>query len=76
MKHILMVDDMAVNLEHAVDVLKDAYEISTVKSGRQALIILRESIPDLLMIDINMPDMNGYELMEIIRNDQIGRAHV
>lgn len=70
MKHILMVDDMAVNLEHAVDVLKDAYEISTVKSGRQALIILRESIPDLLMIDINMPDMNGYELMEIIRNDQ------
>lgn len=69
MKHILMVDDMAVNLEYAADVLKDAYEITGVKSGRQALIILRERIPDLIMIDINMPDMNGYELMEAIGNE-------
>lgn len=69
MKHILMVDDMAVNLERAVEVLKDAYEITAVRSGRQALVILRERIPDMIIIDVNMPDMNGYELMELVRSN-------
>ncbi len=69
MKHILMVDDMTVNLEYAVEVLRDDYEITAVKSGRQALVSLRERIPDMIITDINMPDMNGYELMEAVRSD-------
>ncbi len=69
MKHILIVDDMAVNLERAIEVLKDSYEITAVRSGRQALVTLREKIPDMIIIDINMPDMNGYELMAVIREN-------
>ena len=67
MKHILMVDDVATNLKCAEEVLKDNYELSMVKSGKQALQILETERPDLLLLDINMPDMSGYEVMEYIK---------
>lgn len=69
MKHILMVDDVATNLKCAGEVLKEKYELSMAKSGKQALKILKEQRPDLILLDINMPDMNGYETMEKIKAD-------
>lgn len=69
MKHILMVDDVATNLKCAVEVLKGDYEISTAKSGRQAFLLLKEFTPDLILLDINMPEMNGYEVMEKLKED-------
>lgn len=67
MKHILMVDDVTLNLKYAAEVLKDTYQITTAKSGKQALAILNELRPDLIILDINMPEMDGYEVMERIR---------
>ena len=67
MKHILMVDDVATNLKCAGEVLKDKYELSMAKSGKQALKILEKERPDLILLDINMPDMDGYETMEKIK---------
>ncbi|MDD6491922.1 MAG: diguanylate cyclase [Firmicutes bacterium] len=64
MKHILIVDDVTTNLKCAVEVLKDTYEVSTAKSGKCALDLLKKSIPDLILLDVDMPDMNGYEVME------------
>ncbi len=69
MKHILMVDDVATNLRCAAEVLKDTYEITTAKSGRQALLLLKEIVPDLILLDINMPEMNGYEVMGKMKED-------
>lgn len=69
MKRILMVDDVTTNLKCATEVLKGTYEISTAKSGRQALISLKESIPDLILLDINMPEMSGYEVMEKLKEN-------
>jgi len=63
MKHILMVDDVATNLKCAAEVLKDSYEITTARSGKQALLIVKEYVPELILLDINMPEMNGYEVM-------------
>lgn len=62
MKQILMVDDVATNLICAAEVLRQSYEVSTAKSGRQALLMLNEMEPDLIMLDINMPQMDGYEV--------------
>lgn len=70
MKHILMVDDVTTNLKCAVEVLKDTYEITTEKSGRKALKLLEEMTPDLILLDINMPDMDGYTVMEELKKDQ------
>ena len=67
MKHILMVDDVATNLKCAGEVLKDKYEISKAKSGKQALEMIEERRPDLVLMDISMPDMDGYEVVERIR---------
>lgn len=66
MKSILMVDDVATNLICAAEVLRNSYEVSTAKSGRQALLMLKEMTPDLIMLDINMPQMDGYEVFEKI----------
>lgn len=70
MKHILMVDDVATNLKCAGEVLKDKYELSKAKSGKQALGMLKERRPDLILMDISMPDMDGYEVVEKIRENE------
>lgn len=67
MKSILMVDDVTVNLKCAEEVLKDKYEITAVKSGREALAALNEIRPDLILLDINMPEMDGFEVYERIK---------
>jgi len=69
MKHLLLIDDVATNLICAVEVLKGQYTISTAKSGRQALLMLNEMTPDLIMLDVNMPQMNGYEVYEKIKEN-------
>ena len=67
MKRILMVDDVATNLRCATEILKDNYEITAVKSGKKALELLENMIPDLMLLDVNMPEMSGLELFERIR---------
>lgn len=69
MKHILIVDDVAANLKCVEEVLKDTYEVTAVKSGKQALALLRERIPDLILLDSHMPEMDGYEVMERLKED-------
>ncbi len=67
-KHILMVDDVTTNLKCVGEVLKDTYKLSMAKSGRQALRFLKRSKPDLILLDINMPDMDGYQTMKYIKS--------
>lgn len=62
-----MVDDVSTNLICATQVLRPQYEVSTAKSGRQALLMLNEMTPDLIMLDINMPVMDGYEVFEKLK---------
>lgn len=69
MKHILMVDDVATNLKCAGEILKDEYEITTAKSGEKAFLLMKEKTPDLILLDINMPDMNGFEVFEKLKSD-------
>lgn len=67
MKHILLVDDVTLNIKCATEILKDSYEITTAKSGRKALLALKETIPDLILLDEEMPEMNGYDVLEKIK---------
>ncbi len=66
-KHILVVDDVTLNLRVAEDVLKDKYRISLASSGKEALEFLQKSIPDLILLDVIMPDLDGYETFARIR---------
>jgi two-component system, sensor histidine kinase and response regulator len=60
---ILVVDDTIENLRLLGSMLgEQEYEVRPVTSGRQALLAAEHDPPDLILLDINMPDMNGYEV--------------
>ncbi len=70
MKHILVVDDEEHILTLFEDELTDAgYRVTTTDSGEGALKCIEGEVPDLIVLDIRMPDMHGLEVLEKIRDD-------
>ena len=69
MKSILVVDDDNMSLRMAKHVLSAEYEIATVESGTEALAYLANHTPNLILMDINMPDMDGKEAATLIRSN-------
>ena len=67
MKHILVVDDNKTNLVMAKDALCDLYKVTAVTMGAQALKFLENNTCDLILLDINMPEMDGFEVMSRIQ---------
>ena len=67
-KRLLVVDDEP-NLLRAVAVCLrgEGYEVTTARSGAEALVRLAESVPDLIVSDIRMPGMDGYQLARHMR---------
>ncbi len=59
---VLIVDDMAANIEVLDGVLGDEYEILFATNGSDALQIASDQVPDLILLDVLMPDMDGYEV--------------
>jgi signal transduction histidine kinase len=60
---ILIVDDTPENLDLLVDILeRRSYEVRVARSGRRALAAASAAPPDVVMLDINMPEMDGYEV--------------
>ena len=65
---ILVVDDDAMNLKMAEFILKkQGYDVKTVNSGQGCLDYLAEAVVDLVLLDLEMPGMNGIEALEHIR---------
>ena len=61
--NVLVVDDTVENLRLIASMLgQQGYEVRPVTNGRQALLAVERDPPDLILLDINMPDMNGYEV--------------
>jgi len=55
-------------------VLADAgFDVGTAPSGREALRVIRESPFDLVLLDINMPDMDGWQTLRLMKADDAGR---
>jgi len=66
--HILVVDDdMMIILFMENFFMKKGYKVSSVESGDEALKFLNQYDPDIILLDVNMPDMNGYDTCEEIR---------
>ncbi len=60
-KHILVVDDDSMNLARTQIILEEEYEVVLAESGVRALSILKSQKIDLVLLDIDMPLMNGIE---------------
>ena len=68
---VLIVDDVDYNIIILEEILKDDYKILTANSGKEALQVLRsaQTLPKIILLDLQMPEMNGRELFEILKND-------
>ena len=69
MKHILVVDDDMMNLVLVKHALSGIYKLTCVTSGQEAIAALEEKIPDLVLLDIEMPEMNGREVAAIMKDN-------
>jgi two-component system, sensor histidine kinase and response regulator len=66
--NILLVDDTPANLQVLADLLRSqGYKARPVTSGKLAIRAAEASPPDLILLDINMPEMNGYEVCEALK---------
>lgn len=67
---ILIVDDMPENIELVEDYLSvEPYDVITARSGREALLKVKEEKPDLVLLDVMIPDMTGFEICKTIKDD-------
>lgn len=67
---VMIVDDQVENLKFLKNLLIEKnYRVRCAKSADIALMSLKESLPDLILLDIIMPKTNGYELCQIIKNN-------
>lgn len=67
---ILVVDDTPSNIDIILSIIGDDYEVAVALSGEDALEILEEEKPDLILLDIVMPGMDGYEVCSKIKENQ------
>ena len=71
---ILIVDDNATNIDLLVNTLKEAYRLGIAKNGPRALEYALKHRPDLVLLDIMMPEMDGYEVCERLKADPLTAA--
>ncbi len=71
---LLIVDDNPENLKVLGSMLRgEGYAVRVAKNGKQALASIETAVPDLLLLDVHMPEMDGFELCRIIRGTPLTR---
>ena len=67
--HVLIIDDSINNIELLSDILGDYYEVMFANTGTKALQMASDLLPDLILLDIVMPEIDGYELIKQLKDD-------
>jgi len=66
---VLIVDDVAKNLQLLGNILKkENYRIAAASNGKQAVAIASDTSPDLILLDVMMPEMDGFEACSKLKN--------
>ena len=69
--HIMAVDDQPANLKLLEDLLtQQGYIVRSFPRGRLALDAAARNPPDLILLDINMPEMSGFKVCELLKSDK------
>jgi CheY-like chemotaxis protein len=71
LREILLVDDDIDDLRLTQKMIENGgnFVVSTAENGKDALEILTNSVPDMIILDLFMPGLNGFDLLEILRSD-------
>lgn len=68
---VLCVDDEPTNLKFIKEILKNDYQVYLAPSGERALIFLRLKIPDIILLDVEMPRMSGYDVIRELKGNPV-----
>lgn len=69
-RNILIVDDTPINLKLLMNILtQSGYEVRPATSGKQSIDAMNARLPDLVLLDIAMPEMDGYEVCQRLKQD-------
>ena len=66
---VLVVEDDPEMRSYLLDCLADLYEVRAARNGRQGLAAIRDMLPDVVVSDVSMPEMDGLELVQAVRAD-------
>jgi len=70
MTKILVVDDEKFNIEIILGLLPKEFEIETAANGKEALEKVKETSPDLILLDVIMPELNGFDVCRLLKSDE------
>jgi len=77
MKKILVIDDLDLNLKLIKTIINGSYpdfEVILCNSGREGLILANTKMPDLIVLDLFMPDMDGYQVCQQLKSQEETKA--
>lgn len=70
-KRILVVDDKPNNLSLVTSILRPEYEVLLANNGERAILIAKDQVPDLILLDIMMPGISGFEVCTILKQNPV-----
>lgn len=68
---VLVVDDQASNIQLIYQVLHNDYNVYMARSGNEALELIQSKCPDIILLDVYMPELSGLELCRILKDDPV-----
>ncbi|WP_255458819.1 MULTISPECIES: diguanylate cyclase [unclassified Herbaspirillum] len=71
---LLVVDDQASNIQELYEIFKDDYEVCMATTGADAIAFCERQKPDLILLDIVMPEMDGYAVCQQLKNNPLTKA--
>ena len=67
---ILIVDDDPINIQLLTRVLHGPYDICSATNGCDAISQIKNTLPDLLILDVMMPDLSGFDVCKVIKAEE------
>jgi len=67
---VLVIDDDILNITALTHLLSDEFNIISERNGRNSLQVVKTTKPDVILLDVIMPDMNGFEVIAALKNDE------
>lgn len=74
MSSVLIVEDNLMNLELLIQILEDHYDVLTARDGQQGVDLAMKHQPDLIVMDLSLPVLDGWQATRMLKSDPASRS--